>query len=139
MSGTFTVKLLHHYNIRAPAALVERVRAFYVDVIGLRNGPVPPMATRAYWLYIGDQPVIHLNTLPDDQTASLDTKPTGWIDHIAFTCSDHSAARARLDAAGVPYSFNAFPAANAVQIFLHDPTGIKLELNFFGEGVTPGS
>ena len=31
-----------HYNLRAPLALVEELRGFYCDVVGLSVGPRPP-------------------------------------------------------------------------------------------------
>ena len=43
-----------HFNLRAGRDLVERLRDFYVDVVGLRVGARPPFDFHGYWLYIGD-------------------------------------------------------------------------------------
>jgi catechol 2,3-dioxygenase-like lactoylglutathione lyase family enzyme len=135
MAGAIKLNNLNHINIGAPPELVEDTRRFYVDVIGLRAGPLPGRADfPVYWLYLGDQPVIHLIGRPlDPPVPNPRPRDTGWIDHIAFSCTDHRAARARLDEIGVPYQFNSFPQAGIVQFLVHDPVGIKIELNFMGE------
>ena len=135
MAGAIKLNNLNHINIGSPPELVEETRRFYVDVIGLREGPLPGKADfPAYWLYLGDQPVIHLIGRPlDPPVSNPQPRDTGWMDHIAFSCTDHRAARVRLDETGVPYQFNAFPQAGIVQFLVHDPVGIKVELNFMGE------
>ena len=35
------VRGLAHANIRAPEAMIERLRSFYIDLIGLREGSRP--------------------------------------------------------------------------------------------------
>ena len=55
----------NHFNIRAPASLLTTVRDFYVDVIGLVEGPRPDAPVAGYWLYLGDVPVLHLMEWPD--------------------------------------------------------------------------
>ena len=135
LAAAIRLNNLNHINIAPPPELVEVTRRFYVDVIGLREGPLPGKADfPAYWLYLGDQPVIHLIGRPRHPPAA-EPRPrdTGWIDHVAFSCSDHRAARARLDELGVHYEFKAFPQAGIVQCLLHDPVGIKIELNFMDE------
>ena len=74
---------LAHVNIRAPQALIEDVRAFYRDVIGLREGPRPPFRSRGYWLYAGGRDVLHLTVDPGAERASGD----GWLDHVAFAAT----------------------------------------------------
>lgn len=124
---------LHHFNFHAPPELIARLRDFYVDVIGLKEGPMPGKASfPAYWLYLGDTPVVHLNGGPLDPPAD-DAAPrgTGWMDHVAFKCDDYAGARAHLDGLGVAYTTNEIPAFGLNQIFLVDPAGLRIELNFF--------
>jgi len=135
MPGVINLKQLNHYNIRVPPELLEKTRTFYTEVIGLKEGWAPgPMAFKVHWLYLGDQPVLHLNGHSDLQLSSdLAPRATGWLDHIAFSCSDHKSAKARLDEFGVPYVCNEFPHFGIVQLMLRDPVGIQIELNFTGE------
>jgi catechol 2,3-dioxygenase-like lactoylglutathione lyase family enzyme len=123
------VRGLAHANLRAPAAMVERLRRFYTDIIGLREGPRPVFrsGSRGYWLYAGDTDVLHLTVAgPGDAPPA----PTGHFNHLAFACADLAAARARLDAAGLPYKIDEVDALGQVQLFLTDPCGLGVELNF---------
>ncbi|HEV2538582.1 MAG TPA: VOC family protein [Frateuria sp.] len=126
MSG---VRGLAHANLRAPAAMIERLRRFYIDVIGLREGPRPAFrsGSRGYWLYAGDADVLHLTVAgPGDALPA----PTGHFNHLAFACTDLVAIRDRLDAAGLPYEIDEVDALGQVQLFLTDPCGLDVELNF---------
>lgn len=121
---------LAHVNIRAPEALIERVRVFYRDVIGLREGLRPPFRSRGHWLYAGERDVLHLTIDPSIERMHGD----GWLDHIAFSALDLDATIARLDAAGVAYERDDVPSLDQVQLFLTDPAGIGVELNFSTRG-----
>jgi catechol 2,3-dioxygenase-like lactoylglutathione lyase family enzyme len=123
------VRGLAHANIRAPEAMIERLRRFYIDLIGLRQGPRPAFrsGSRGYWLYAGETDVLHLTV-----TGAGDAEPqaTGFLDHLAFACTDLAATRARLDAAGLAYELDAVDELSQVQLFLTDPCGLDIELNF---------
>ena len=121
---------LDHINFRAPEAMIEQLRVFYRDIIGLSDGPRPPFRSRGYWLYAGGRDVMHLTIMPDDGRAPARPEPTGWLDHFALTCTDPASMRARLDAAAVSYELDEVPASRQLQIFLTDPAGVGVELNF---------
>jgi catechol 2,3-dioxygenase-like lactoylglutathione lyase family enzyme len=116
-----------HVNTRSSD--VERTKDFYVRVIGLRVGDRPPFAFHGYWLYLGDQPVLHLVQRPEGQPHH---DGSGNVDHIAFRAVDLEGTRAALRAAGVEFREAIVPRDQTVQIFVHDPDGIKVELNFGG-------
>jgi catechol 2,3-dioxygenase-like lactoylglutathione lyase family enzyme len=119
------VDALEHVNIR-----VRDLRAaerFYVQVIGLRVGARPPVASSGSWLYLGDAPVIHLVHVPSDESA---TPGSGAIDHIAFRGVDFESTRERLETLGVPFRQAVIARDGTRQLFVHDPDGIKIELNF---------
>lgn len=123
------VQGIDHVNLSAPAELLERVRRFYVDVIGLHEGPRPTFrsGSRGYWLYAGAEPVMHLTSRGQGEASA---QATGWLDHIAFACADLPATRAKLDAAGVRYRIDVVDMPPQVQVFLTDPAGVGVELNF---------
>jgi catechol 2,3-dioxygenase-like lactoylglutathione lyase family enzyme len=123
------VRGLAHANIRAPEAMVERLRCFYIDLIGLRQGPRPGFRSRSrgYWLYAGDTDVLHLTIAG---AGDAPPQPTGFLNHLAFACTDLAATRARLDAAGVTYEADEVAELGQVQLFLADPCGLAVELNF---------
>jgi catechol 2,3-dioxygenase-like lactoylglutathione lyase family enzyme len=57
----------NHYNLRAPRELMEQLKAFYCDVLGLTQGKRPPFDSFGYWLYAGDQCVLHLSEAQPDE------------------------------------------------------------------------
>ncbi len=54
----------------------------------------------------------------------------GALDHIAFAATDWPAMRARCHAAGVRYVERTVPALGQHQVFLDDPSGVTIELNY---------
>ncbi len=119
---------LNHYNITAPIALLDEIRNFYCDTVGLVPGTRPPLRNAGYWLYAGDRAILHLSAAGEDEERL--THVTSTIDHVAFTCVDFPAMRAKLDALGIPYRDSAVPSMKLRQIFFHDPAGNGVELNF---------
>jgi glyoxylase I family protein len=119
---------LNHYNLRAGAELAERVGDWYRDVLGLAVGERPPFSFPGYWLYAGARPLVHLSVAGEGEERAAALR--GAIDHVAFTCTDFEATSARLDAAGVAYRVADVPARRQRQIFLEDPAGNGVELNF---------
>jgi len=119
---------LAHVNIRAPEAMIERVRRFYVNVLGLTDGARPPFRSRGYWLYAGDRDLIHLTI--DPAMSGIVPATTGWLDHFAFAASGLDGMLARLDKEGVAYEVDRVPSSGEAQVFLRDPAGIAIELNF---------
>jgi len=91
-----------------------------------------------YWLYVEGTPCIHIGDRDayeshGDRTG-LSVSPrapgTGPVDHIAFNATDHDAMVALLKARGIAHGRNAVPGIGLRQIFVHDPNGVKIELNF---------
>ena len=130
---------LDHYSIRTTSlAPTER---FYVDVLGLEVGPRPTFPFPGVWLYQGGVAVVHVVGVDPNDPSGLkdylgdkagDAAGTGTIDHVAFVGHDVEAMRARFRAAGVPYRDRTVPAMNLEQVFLEDPNGVTIELNFPG-------
>jgi catechol 2,3-dioxygenase-like lactoylglutathione lyase family enzyme len=86
---------LDHVNIYARDP--KRMRDFLVAVLGVKEGWRPPFGTRGYWLYFGDQPVIHVST-----TERPEYFPEGIYNHAAFgLCSLQGAPGARRELAPV--------------------------------------
>lgn len=109
--------------------MIERLRSFYIDLIGLRQGPRPAFryGSRGYWLYAGETDVLHLTIAG---TGDAQPQATGHLDHPAFACADLDAARARLDAAGRAYEVDRVDEPPQVQLFLTDPCGLDVEPGF---------
>lgn len=119
---------LDHYNIRAPSPLLEELRDFYCAAVGLRVGPRPRFRSHGYWLYAGDQAVLHLSQTRPNETREVGAVPT--FDHVAFACADDAAMRDALDRLGIAYEIDDSPDRGQLQIFFEDPAGNGIELSF---------
>lgn len=130
-----TVEALDHINIVTTD--LDRAERFYRDLLALDSRPAPPPLTHetARWLYdMGGRAVLHLNALDAPRLMDRDMAPgsTGALHHVAFRCVGRDAVVARLVAMGMDYRCNEVPAAHLRQLFVTDPDGVVLELNFFG-------
>jgi catechol 2,3-dioxygenase-like lactoylglutathione lyase family enzyme len=119
---------LQHINTRS--ADVEATKDFYVRILGLRVGERPPFQSSGYWLYLDDHPIVHLVQRPAGDEPKVGS---GNLDHIGFRGVDLPATRAALQAAGIEYREQVVPRDGTVQIFVYDPDGISVELNFAAE------
>jgi len=126
--------VLQHFTIE-PSDL-ERTKAFYCDVLGLEDGDRPPLGFPGYWLYSGGVATVHLlgERKPREGIVVRGTEKkfddTGRFDHIAFAATDLAGVRARLQKHNVTYREQVVPRTGAGQIFLYDPDGVGVELNF---------
>ena len=118
------IRGIDHINIGTHR--LEETRAFFRDVLGLSEGWRPDFPFGGAWLYAGDGAVVHLVDLADPKRPSEEAA----LDHFAFNIDDFDEARRRLDAAGVTYRAVAVPNAPIQQIFLRDPNGVNIELNY---------
>ena len=118
---------------------VDRTRDFYRDVLGFAEGPRPDLGFLGHWLYLGDVPCIHIAdwttyTAHSNRLGIPVTKPapgTGPLDHVAFNGEGYEEIVGRLQARGLAHHPHDSPAIGLRQIFLEDPNGLKLELNFW--------
>ncbi|HEY2884079.1 MAG TPA: VOC family protein [Rhizomicrobium sp.] len=126
------VEMLEHYTIRC--ASLERTRDFYRDVIGLSVGERPRFPFKGYWLYLGGVPIVHLVDAVESETRDgpHGKGDTAALDHIAFRGKDLEATRATLKSHGLKFRENEVPGGRIHQIFVPDPDGILIELNFRG-------
>jgi catechol 2,3-dioxygenase-like lactoylglutathione lyase family enzyme len=143
------IKRVDHYSIRTLD--LEASRRFYTEVIGLKEGPRPPFDFPGYWLYSGEPPadlqngarnygLVHLMGFNKDKPGSLDDYVgerkgsqdggTGALDHVAFAASGRAAMLERCRRTNVSYIERAVPILGLHQMFIKDPDGVTLELNY---------
>lgn len=112
---------------------LEATKAFYADALGLEVGERPPLAFPGYWLYLDGVPCVHLaeRAAYEAHAAELDLQVgPAPVDHVAFAGADYERLAARLAAAGIEAVPNTVPGAGLRQLFLTDPNGVRVELNF---------
>ena len=132
---------VHHVNIGCRPKDLTAIEKFYGSVLGLTAGYRPEFPNQGLWLYMGSHPLIHVVVrFPDDWPGS-DEKMSSW-DHVAFNVTGLAEFRRRLVDFGAHFDEQNVPDAG-FQLFLRDPVGNKIELNFPNEEapitVAPGT
>ena len=62
---------------------------------------------------------------------------SGVIDHIAFLATEPEKFMQRLQGLGIKIRPRSFPESELFQLFIADPDGLTIELNFFGVKASP--
>lgn len=128
---------LEHFLIQTVD--LEATKDWYVDVLGMHVGPSPDFKFPVYWLYIGDKDVLHLTEgggkVSENRKAYLgqqseETHGSGVVDHVAFRATGLRDMMAHLDGSGIDYTRRQVSDQGLFQLFLIDPNGVKVELNF---------
>jgi catechol 2,3-dioxygenase-like lactoylglutathione lyase family enzyme len=104
---------------------LDRTRAFYVGLLGLREGSRPPLGFPGAWLYAGERPVLHVIA-----GRELPAERRGVLDHMAFSARGLGDITERLDAAGIAYDLRRQAESRVWQLFTFDPNGARVELDF---------
>jgi catechol 2,3-dioxygenase-like lactoylglutathione lyase family enzyme len=133
------IRNIDHVNIRT-RSVAETVR-FYVDCLGMKATPTPvseDMNESAWLCDEGVRAAIHVGSAAiryaADETAPAETaEGSGKLHHVAFECSDYAAMVARLEARKQRFDVGGIPEIKLRQLFVRDPNGILIELNFLGD------
>ena len=117
--GTIRVERYLHATILVRD--LERTRAFYTGVLGLREVDRPRLGFAGTWFAVGEQElhIVVRDNLGPDPAFSDDR-------HIALGVADFAAVPARLEALGIPFRHGKSP--ERPQIFFRDPDGNLIEL-----------
>ena len=134
---------INHFSIRTND--LEASRVFYADVLGLTVGPRPAFPFPGLWMYRGDHgdvanAVVHIIGTDRTKEQGLDgylgerdetaLRGTGTIDHVAFFADGLAAMLKHLDSVGVTCRQRTVPNIGLHQVFLDDPNGVVIELNY---------
>jgi catechol 2,3-dioxygenase-like lactoylglutathione lyase family enzyme len=118
-----TVTEMNHFTVLSDD--LGRTLAFYVELLGLREGPRPALGFPGAWLYAGERPVLQVIA-----GRSLPSERRGVLDHMAFSATNLVGVAARLRAAGVEYDLKRQAETRVWQMFVLDPSGARVELDF---------
>ena len=121
-----SVGVLDHFNIRT-RKLADTVR-FYEDVLGLEKGPRPNFAFPGAWMYSQGKAVVHLvDIAATDEPQKADS---GVVHHVAFASRGFDGMKQRLNSRGMQFEARQVPGGDLWQIFVNDPNGVMIELNY---------
>ena len=135
------INSLDHCAIRTTK--LQETRDFFVDILGLEDGERPDFPFPGAWLYTDSTAVIHLIGVDPDDPSGLQRyvggeistealQGSGAFDHIAFRANDPSVLTERLKQTDYEYRERQVPNMNLFQVFVEDPNGITIELNYWG-------
>lgn len=111
---------IDHVQITIPAGTEDEARAFYCDLLGLREIPKPDSLRHrgGFWLAVGSQSV-HVSI--EEGVDRHKTKA-----HIAYRVEDLAGWRERLEAAGVTIG-ESIPIPGFDRFEFRDPFGNRVE------------
>lgn len=119
------IQEMNHFTVLTDD--LDRTLQFYVEGLGLAVGPRPDFDFPGAWLYAGERPILHViagRKLPEPRG--------GVLDHMAFSARGLGDVKKRLESMGVPYDLRRLVGRSTWQLFCHDPSGAKVELDFEG-------
>lgn len=119
---------------------IDKTCEWYCRVLGMKEGPHPDFGFPVKWLYLGDRDIVHIG--PSAKRAGENQKQylgrtsqdtgagTGALDHIAFRATGLKPMMSHLQSLGVAFNERRANGQALYQLFLYDPNGIKIELNY---------
>ena len=131
------IKRLDHYFIYSRS--LDKTADFYSNILGLKLGPRPDSDFAGRWFYLDGAPVVHAGTAdfaggyPDNGVKNKSNlkNGTGRLDHVAFRADDIQEFKDRLTKAEIDFHTQEVKSFNLTQLFVKDPDGLTIELNFF--------
>ena len=132
------IRELNHFFVRALD--LEETRRFYTEVLGFEVMPRPDFPFPGYWMGVNGSIQVHVgpSDIPNRQAYYLGTRDdaadgqSGVIDHVAFLADEPAAFIERFRTRGIEFRPRHLPDSNLYQLFIRDPNGVMIELNFFG-------
>jgi catechol 2,3-dioxygenase-like lactoylglutathione lyase family enzyme len=123
---------------------IEATKDWYVKVLGFRVGPAPDFKFPVYWLYLGDRDVLHITSggknVSDNRKKYVGQESdvvtgTGVIDHLGFRTTGLEEMISHLKSLNIDFKERQVDDQGLYQLFLFDPNGVKIELNFHNSEV----
>lgn len=114
--------------------------AFYTRIIGLAEVKRPDFGYPGAWLGVplpGGAAILHVYAGgPALGAEGRAPTGTGAIDHVSLACHGYHAFIARFRSARLDWREFLVPGTSLWQLFVHDPSGLQLELTFDGQAET---
>lgn len=128
--GAALVLGIHHFTIRCSTSELESLRAFYCEVLGMREGPRPAFDFPGHWLYVGDLALVYLAAILRETASRNAEAGVSGFDHVSLAGAQLDATRKRLADQAIAFEELPVPGWPLWQIFVRDPVGSKIELTF---------
>jgi catechol 2,3-dioxygenase-like lactoylglutathione lyase family enzyme len=142
------VSHIEHFLVAADD--IDATRDWYARVLGMQSGPHPDFGFPVHWMYVNGVDIVHIGPSAKHageiqrkylgRTSEKSEEGTGALDHIAFRATGLRAMLEHLRRERVPFTQRRANGQALFQLFLYDPNGIKIELNYAAaetEGIEP--
>ena len=120
-----------HVNIRT--INLDEMVAWYENILGLRAGDRPEFHVPGAWLYLNDNCVLHLIEA-DPAPREYCEDESLRMEHMAFRAKGMKEFIRHLEEHGVAYKLFPFEALKSVLVFMRDPDGNRLHVDFDAAG-----
>jgi catechol 2,3-dioxygenase-like lactoylglutathione lyase family enzyme len=132
---------IHHIAIKVPAGKLKKAEEFYTKALGLSHASRPDLGFPGAWLNV-ESTMIHL--VEHEFSKKLDPwyrrpEAKSAIDHIAIKAHNFDETKRRLIKMKLDWRQTHLPDAGLWQLFVLDPSGVVVELNFKIDEEPPGS
>ena len=139
---------IEHFLVAADD--IDATRDWYARVLGMKPGPHPDFGFPVHWMYVDNIDIVHIGPSAKaaneiqkkylGRTSQKSEEGTGALDHIAFRATGLRQMLTHLKKEKLPFSQRRANGQALFQLFLYDPNGIKIELNYAAheaEGIEP--
>jgi len=129
---------------------IDATRDWYARVLGMKSGQHPDFGFPVHWMYVDNIDIVHIGPSAGQageiqkkylgRTSQKSEEGTGAVDHIAFRATGLRQMLEHLKREKIPFSQRRANGQALFQLFLYDPNGIKIELNYAAqeaEGIAP--
>jgi catechol 2,3-dioxygenase-like lactoylglutathione lyase family enzyme len=117
------ISAMNHFTVLTDD--VPRTVDFYCNLLGLSDGARPDLGFPGAWLYAGDAAILHVIG-----GRSREQLQPGVIDHMAFSATGLSETLALLVAYNIEHTCRRQAGTGTWQVFMFDPNGARVELDF---------
>ena len=132
--------LSHIEHFLVAADDIDATRDWYARVLGMKSGPHPDFGFPVHWMYLGEVDIVHIGPSAKKageiqkqffgRTSQDSGAGTGALDHIAFRATGLRKMLEHLKKEKVAFSQRRANGQALFQLFLYDPNGVKIELNY---------
>ena len=142
------VSHIEHFLVAADD--IDATRDWYARVLGMQSGPHPDFGFPVHWMYVDGVDMVHIGPSAKHagdiqrqylgRTSQDAGSGTGALDHIALRATGLRAMLEHLRRERVPFTQRRANGQALFQLFLYDPNGVKIELNYAAaeaEGIEP--
>ena len=139
---------IEHFLVAADD--IDATRDWYARVLGMKPGPHPDFGFPVHWMYVDNIDIVHIGPSANGaneiqkqylgRTSQKSEEGTGALDHIAFRATGLRTMLVHLRKEKIAFTQRRANGQALFQLFLYDPNGIKIELNYAAheaEGIEP--